>query len=199
MGMQLFNSADSQKAFTLIELLITLSVLGVLLAIALPNLQTFVVNNRLSSNANSFIGLINYARSEAIARNQSVIICPKVDAGITCAGDQQWGKYELQVFVDCTANGDRNSAATVDCPDGDTLIKTYPAIDSSGTNFVLDRSAVGNIRFNAGGISQTAHTFAINAKGDTDYEIKFGRTICISRPGRARVIPPLTSGTCSAF
>ena len=203
MNVRPLNSRQCQSAFTLIELLITMTVLGVLMAIALPNLQSFVIGNRLTSNVNSFVGLVNYARSEAIARNQSVIICPRSNTAIACASDPLWGLYELQVFVDCTGNGDRNSGATTNCPTGDTLLKTMPALDTTGNEFVLIRGAltpaVGTIRFGAAGLSQTAHSFAINAKGDAAYELQYGRTICISRPGRVRVTPPLTSGSCSAF
>ena len=188
-----------QGAFTLIELLITISVLGVLMAIALPNLQGFIVGNKLSSNVNGFIGLINYARSEAIVRNQSVMICPKSNTGVACASDQFWGQYEIQVFVDCNGNGDRNTTITTDCPAGDTLLKTWPAIDPTGTLFALTRTAVGNIRFGATGMSQTTHNFDMKAikSGDLAYEATYGRTVCISKPGRARVTP-LISG-CSTF
>jgi type IV fimbrial biogenesis protein FimT len=73
-----------QCGFTLIELLITVSVLGVLLAIAIPNLRDFIVSNRLSSNVNGFIGMLSYARSEAIVRNKQVIVCPKNNTTNAC-------------------------------------------------------------------------------------------------------------------
>ena len=185
-----------QGGFTLIELLITMAVLGVLMAIALPSLRSFVVSNRLSSNVNSFVGLINYARSEAIVRNQSVMICPKSNTGISCASDVQWGQYEIQVFVDCTGNDDRNSTATTDCPTGDTLLKTWPALDVNVTEFALIRSAVGKIKFGAVGMSQVAQSFDVKAVGDATFEQKYGRTICISKPGRVRVTSMVT-GACS--
>jgi type IV fimbrial biogenesis protein FimT len=183
----------SQGAFTLIELLITITVLGVLMAIALPNLQSFVVSNRLSSDVNGFLGLINYARSEAIARSQDVVICPKANAAITCQDSQFWGEYEIQAFVDINGNGERNA--------GDVLLKTLPATDVSGTSRRFTRTAgVGIIKFGAVGLSQTSHRFDIFAikAGDLDYEARYGRTVCISRPGRPRVTPLLTNA-CDGF
>jgi len=173
-----------QRGFTLIELLITMTVLGVLMAIALPNLQSFILSNRLSSDVNSFIGLINYARGEAIARNQDVIICPKSNSLITCQASQFWGEYEVQVFVDANGNGQRNAA--------DILLKTIPASDATGTVRRLTRDGgTGSIRFGAVGLSQTAHRFDIFAvkTGDSVFEARYGRSVCISLPGRPRVVP----------
>ncbi len=182
-----------QKGFTLIELLITVTILGVLMAVALPSMKSFIVSNRLSSNVNGFVGLINYARSEAITRNQSVIICPKSNAAITCAASQFWNEYETQVFVDVDGSDTRNA--------GDVLLKTVPAMDVNGTEMAFVRPAgAANIKFGAVGMSQTAHRFNIHAvaASDVDYEYKYGRSVCISKPGRARVIS-YSANQCDAF
>ena len=181
-----------QRAFTLIELMVTLSVLGVILAIALPNLRDFVVGNRLSANVNAFIGMLSYARSEAIIRNQRVIICAKRDGAIGCElADNDWGKYEMQIFVDVDGNDERDA--------DDILLKTFAPIDASGTQFVFRKQTAPDvISFQSGGFTNIAHRFNTNVEdGDVAYQLKFGRTICISRPGRPRVIP-YTNGACSA-
>ena len=190
----MYTCRKSQQAFTLIELLITMSVLGVLMAIALPNLRDFIVANRLSSNVNGFIGLLSYARSEAIVRNKQVIVCAKANgASNACVSDQQWGMYETQVFVDEDGSNGFNS--------GDTLLKTLPAVDTSGTQFAFIRqnasSTPVSIRFQTGGFAGSAFNFDMKViSTDSDYETKYGRTLCISRPGRARVVT-LTSSPCS--
>ena len=181
-----------QRGFTLIELLITMTVLGVLMAIAVPNLQGFILSNRLSSDVNGFIGLINYARSEAIARNQSVVICPRNNTAITCQASQFWGEFEIQAFVDVDGNGQRNAT--------DILLKIIPPSDSTGTLRRLTRDSVGSLTFGSSGLSQTTHKFDIFAvkAGDSEFEARYGRTVCISRPGRPRVIP-LSASACSNF
>ena len=183
---------NTQKAFTLIELMVTLSVLGVLLAIALPNLRDFIVSNRLSSQVNGFVGLLNYARSEAIARNQPVLVCAKRLADNECVTTASWAEFETQVFVDVDGN---NSWST-----GDILLKKIAPVDLLGSETRFERrSGASYIEFNASGMSIGAHRLDINAKStDSAYETKYGRTICISRPGRARVVP-LSNTECPTF
>ncbi|WP_293937577.1 GspH/FimT family pseudopilin [Iodobacter sp.] len=58
-----------QAGFTLIELMITLLIFGILLALAGPPFQSWVKNTQLRSYAESFQSAVQQARSEAIKRN----------------------------------------------------------------------------------------------------------------------------------
>jgi len=174
------RSTSAARGVTLIELLVTISVLAVLLTIALPNLRDFVVGNRLSSNVNGFIGLVNYARSEAIVRNQDVVICPKAATATTCASTTAWNTLDIQVFVDADGNGQFNT--------GDTLLKTMAAVDPAGTQTGFDQAASATLVFGSAGFARTAQSFKVYAKSsDAAYSTRFGRTLCISRMGRVRV------------
>ena len=54
--------------FTLIELLMAIVVGGILLAIAVPSFQSFVLNDRDIGQVNSLVSSFNYARSEAVKK-----------------------------------------------------------------------------------------------------------------------------------
>jgi type IV fimbrial biogenesis protein FimT len=74
------------RGFTIIELMVTLAIAGVLLSVAVPNIRTFIQNNRLSSTANDLLHSFQVARTEAIKRSPNagnsgnVVMCGAVDA-----------------------------------------------------------------------------------------------------------------------
>lgn len=64
------------SGFTLVELLVTIAIAGVLLVVAVPNMTSLIQSSRLSSQTDSLITSIAQARSEAVKRRADVTICP---------------------------------------------------------------------------------------------------------------------------
>jgi len=91
------------QGFSLIELIVTLSVAAILIAVAVPNLSTVVQNSRISAQANDLLGDLNFARSEAIKRRSNVGICKSTN-GTACAGGGEW-RDGRAVYVGSGANG----------------------------------------------------------------------------------------------
>jgi type IV fimbrial biogenesis protein FimT len=70
--------------FTLIEMLITLVVLGMLFMIGLPSLATWMQNTQVRNSAESLIGALQIARNEAVRRNRTVQFSLTDTLGATC-------------------------------------------------------------------------------------------------------------------
>lgn len=60
------------SGFTLIEMIVTLAVLSILLALAAPSFQAMVANAQLRSTAESVMAGLQLARAEALRRNTNV-------------------------------------------------------------------------------------------------------------------------------
>ena len=82
------------QGFTLVEMMVTLVVVAVLLAMVMPNLAAFGANSRLTAAAEPVYSHIELARSEAVARSVPVFL----NFGDT--GDAEW-TYGMSVNADC--------------------------------------------------------------------------------------------------
>lgn len=67
---------NSQLGFTLIELMIALVIGAVLMQVVAPGFQKMIKDNHVRSEVYALRAALNTARSEAITRRQSVIVCP---------------------------------------------------------------------------------------------------------------------------
>lgn len=107
-----------QAGFTLIELMVTLVVLAILVALGLPSFQGSLRSNRVATATNEMIASLSLARSEAIRSTRGAGVCSSTD-GIACGGD--WNDGWL-VWADT------NSNSALD--DGETVLRFSQGIDS---------------------------------------------------------------------
>jgi type IV fimbrial biogenesis protein FimT len=69
------GETHSHFGFTLIEMVVTVSIVAILATIAAPNFRTFVLNNRLTSTSQELLRTLQSARSEATKRQKNIVIC----------------------------------------------------------------------------------------------------------------------------
>ena len=139
-----------QSGFTLVELLITLVVASVLLAVGVPSFTDAMRSSRIGSQYSQVVRSLFLARSEAVKSNDFVVVCAREAPGSTQCGDENDWRNGWIVFVDVASSP--AAAAKVDA--GDTIISLEPAL--SGDNTIgafaslssgADPDAVGHVRY----------------------------------------------------
>jgi type IV fimbrial biogenesis protein FimT len=121
--------------FTLVELLITLAILGILAALAAPSFTTMVERSRLSAASDELTSAIQLTRNSAIQFNGGVTLA-KI-TGTDCPTNQNWS-CGWQVFRDLDTDGVFNNT--------DVMIQEFrlsPGVDImrsvSGANLQANR------------------------------------------------------------
>jgi prepilin-type N-terminal cleavage/methylation domain-containing protein len=106
---------NTRKAvgFTMIEVAITLVLVAIMSAIALPGMRDFLARTRLSTQVSSLRADVAYARSEAARQNVVVSLCP-------------------------AAVGTTGGAVVYTCSGTDWSIGWIAFVDSAGTTGVFD-------------------------------------------------------------
>jgi type IV fimbrial biogenesis protein FimT len=90
--------------FTLLNLLVTLSVSSILATFGIPTLSELISNSQVNSTYQRLFTLIQYARTESVSYSSQVLICP-TENKIDCVDN--WN-LPLMVFVDLNYDEVRN-------------------------------------------------------------------------------------------
>ena len=172
-----------RRGFTLVELMVTMVIVAILMTLAVPGMQQFLLRRAVIAHTDSLVSSIRYARSEALKGGLPVTVCNTADADaaapvcVGAAGD--WASGWL-VFVDRDGDG-------VIAP-ADRLLQVQQAYGNSGG---IDATR-GFVTFNSTGIAfNGVANFVARPALPEDHEsyVTYTRTVCVSRPGRARVVP----------
>ena len=91
----------TEKGFTLIELLTAMGVATILIAVAIPGMQSFQQNSRQSSSVTDLVNGMRVARNTAITTNTRVTVC--ASAGGNSCENTSWDKGWI-AFVDDDAD-----------------------------------------------------------------------------------------------
>lgn len=84
------------KGFTLIELMVSVTIVAVVAAIVIPNFNEFIIRMRVDNEISQLHRLLLTARNSAINTNQDVTLCP-IDNNSRCTTDWQ---NNIIVFID---------------------------------------------------------------------------------------------------
>ena len=183
------KAATAKSAgFTLIELMMGILLVGILVAVAAPNLSRFLNNQGMIAQTRRFKAALEYARSEAVARSVSVVVCPSTD-GADCIArpSLNWDEGWI-IFTDVDGNSNTNFGTNSCLPAEDCLLKVDDSVPQTWT-LRADGSWVGfdNVGALAAGAG-AATTFGLcsadaQAVGDTD----LSRTISVNAAGASRI------------
>ena len=116
------------RGFTLLELMVTLTVAGVLLSVGVPSFFDVIRNSRAAANANELVTALTIARSEAIRRGARVSICRSSD-GLACGGTwaNGWIVFRDDAATDIAAPMVGEVLRVWPAPSGNTAVSTTPA------------------------------------------------------------------------
>ncbi len=168
-----FSSARRIAGFTLIELMVTLTVAAILLGVGVPSFRDLLGSRKVGAAANGFLAALRLARSEAIRRGRRVDLVP-------AGGGSDWREGWV-VFVD--ENGDQKPGT------GETVLFRHGplahgiAVSSTLSGQYLAYNGSGRTRSNAS--SQAPHFGSLSFSLDQQV-----RKVIVNFLGRARVCNP---------
>jgi type IV fimbrial biogenesis protein FimT len=99
-----------RRGFSLVEMMVVVAIMGILMGIAIPSFQSYLVNNQVMTAAEMFLGSVMQAKAEAASQNVTSEILltisgpEEVEAATSSANAAGWmvryGQAGSRVYVD---------------------------------------------------------------------------------------------------
>lgn len=157
-----------QQGVTLVELMVSVSIVAIILAFVGPSIQSILIKNRIVAQINETSSLIQYARHHAIDEQAQVIVCPSADFA-NCSTD--WNEAKI-VFIDANNNAIRDGA--------EELLVTITA--TPATSIMTNTSNI--IIFSETGEANLATELLLCHK---DGDARYARSLSLSLQGRVKM------------
>lgn len=143
-----------ERGFTIVELLVTITVLGIVLMLGLPNISAWLQNTQIRNSADAMVSGLQFARAEALRRNRPVRfnLVDTLDASCSLATA---GPHWVVSMTDPSSNCDVEASFTVDPP------------------FILQKRSSQEGSQNAA-ITATASSVAFNGLGSAGGSLQIG-------------------------
>lgn len=133
------------QGFTLIELLTVVAIVAILSTVAVPSFASLIASTRMTSSLNLLMTHVFYARSEAIKRQQKVVLCPTLD-GQQCADEASW-QHGILLFVDHNNNArldENDELIRHEVPDLSDRLRIFTSAARKRVTFYADGSSPGS-------------------------------------------------------
>lgn len=172
----LARGARRYRGYTLIELMMVLTIVSILSAIAAPSFARLLADTRVADATSELFGAVLQTRSEALKRHRRVVLCTSSDA-TDCGSETGWESGWI-VFEDGNENGRRE--------EDEPLLQIGEARGGRVAIFG-DSSVRSYISYVGSGRTQQLATGAWQAGTLTICSEGIARKIIINRVGRPRI------------
>lgn len=141
--MKNFKQIHRIKAFTLIEIIIVISILAITIALATPSFSLWYAKSKINDTTKLIFNDLQFARSEAIKRNSQMIICGSTDYQ-TCTENFQHGYIILDPQNNSVIKVTQINPNQINIHNGNTEKIRFLANGHSNTRATLEISSPTN-------------------------------------------------------